>query len=72
MNEKKEKSPEINFLEELVVVIGGEAALKNLNELADIGNEIIGIIKAQEPIPHEKIEQWNELLKLLYPDQCKD
>lgn len=72
MNEKKEKSPEINFLEELVAVIGGEAALKNLNELADIGNEIIGIIKAQEPIPPEKIERWNELLKLLYPDQCKD
>lgn len=72
MNEKEEKSPEINFLEELVVIIGGEAALKNLNELADIGNKIIGTIKSQDMIPVEKVERWNELIMELYPNQNKD
>lgn len=69
---ENEKSKQRQFLEELVVMIGGEDALKNLNELASIGNEVIGIIKEQEPIPLEKIERWNELLKLLYPEQYKD
>lgn len=72
MNEKEEKSPEINFLEELVVMIGGEVALKNLNELADIGNKIIGTIKSQETIPVEKVERWNKLIMELYPNQNKD
>ena len=70
MGKKKDEFTE--FLEQLVVAISGEDALKNLNELADIGGEMIGIIKKQEPIPPEKIERWNELLKLLYPEQCKD
>lgn len=70
MDKKKDEFTE--FLEQLVVAISGKDALKNLNELADIGGEIITIIKKQEPIPPEKIERWNELLKLLYPDQYKD
>lgn len=68
----KKKDEFIEFLEQLVVAIGGEDALDNLNELADIGHEIIKIIEEQEPIPLEKIERWNELVKLLYPEQRKD
>lgn len=70
MDKKKDEFTE--FLEQLVVAISGEDALKNLNELAGIGHEIIKIIEKQELIPPEKIERWNELIKLLYPGQYKD
>ena len=55
----------LNFLENLVLEIGGQEDLEMLREAHIVAVEISGCLNKLEKVPQGKVDRWNELVRKL-------
>lgn len=66
---KKEQEAFLEFLKELVRTTEGDDVVDKLDKLADIAATIEAHLRDADPLPKEEFDQYNKLVKELYPQK---